>query len=77
MSAVFQREFKTYFTSPIGYIVLAMMFGLSGYYFFLYNLSGKEQPVKLPEAMEDVWNGGGAADAVTLPPSGATVLYRA
>lgn len=39
MSAVFQREFKTYFTSPIGYIVLAMMFGLSGYYFFLYNLA--------------------------------------
>ena len=48
-----------------------------GDYFFLYNLSGKEQPVKLPEAMEDVWNGGGAADTVTLPPNGATVLYRA
>ena len=39
MSAVFKREFKTYFTSPIGYIVLAMIFGLSGYYFFLYNLA--------------------------------------
>ncbi len=40
MSAIFKREFKTYFTSPIGYIVLAMIFGLSGYYFFLYNLAG-------------------------------------
>lgn len=39
MSAIFKREFKTYFTSPIGYIVLAMIFGLSGYYFFLYNLA--------------------------------------
>ena len=39
MSAVFKREFRTYFTSPIGYIVLAMIFGLSGYYFFLYNLA--------------------------------------
>ncbi len=39
MSAVFRREFKAYFTSPIGYIVLALMFGLSGYYFFLYNLA--------------------------------------
>ena len=40
MSAIFKREFKTYFTSPIGYIVLAMIFGLSGYYFFMYNLAG-------------------------------------
>lgn len=40
MSAIFKREFKTYFTSPIGYIVLAMIYGLSGYYFFMYNLAG-------------------------------------
>ena len=39
MSAVFRREFKAYFTSPIGYIVLALIFALSGYYFFLYNLA--------------------------------------
>ncbi len=39
MSAIFKREFKTYFTSPIGYVVLAMIFGLSGYYFFMYNLA--------------------------------------
>ncbi len=39
MSAIFRREFKTYFTTPIGYIVLAMIFGLSGYDFFRYNLA--------------------------------------
>ena len=41
MSAIFRREFKTYFTSPLGYIVLAMIFGLSGYFFFGDNLVGK------------------------------------
>lgn len=39
MSAVFKREFKAFFSSPIGYIVLAMLFCFSGYYFFLYNLT--------------------------------------
>lgn len=38
MSAVFKREFKAYFTSPIGYCVLAMMFGLTGFFFVLYNV---------------------------------------
>lgn len=40
MSAVFRREFKAFFTSPIGYFVLAVMFGFSGYFFTLYNLIG-------------------------------------
>ena len=38
MSAVFKREFKAYFTSPIGYCVLAMMYGLTGFFFVLYNV---------------------------------------
>ena len=38
MSAIFRRELKTYFTSPLGYIILAMVFGLSGYFFFQYTL---------------------------------------
>ena len=33
MSAIFKREFKTYFTSPIGYIILAMIFFISGLIF--------------------------------------------
>ena len=40
MSAVFRREFKAFFTSPIGYFVLAVLFGFSGYFFTAYNLIG-------------------------------------
>ena len=38
MGAVFRREFKTYFTSPIGYVVLAFLFAISGYAFYANNL---------------------------------------
>ena len=38
MGAIFRREFKTYFTNPIGYVVLAALLGISGYFFFVYNL---------------------------------------
>lgn len=40
MSAVFKREFRAYFTSPIGYVVLALIFALSGIYFYIYNILG-------------------------------------
>lgn len=40
MRAVFRREFKAFFTNPIGYIVLAVMFCTSGLFFFLYNMAG-------------------------------------
>ena len=39
MGAVFRRELRSFFTNPIGYVVLAVMFGISGYFFFYYNLS--------------------------------------
>lgn len=39
MGAVFRRELRSFFTNPIGYIALAVMFGISGYFFFHYNLS--------------------------------------
>lgn len=39
MGAVFRRELRSFFTNPIGYIVLAVMFCVSGYFFFTYNLS--------------------------------------
>lgn len=38
MTAIFKREFKTYFTSPIGYCVIAMMFALTGLLFYQYNV---------------------------------------
>lgn len=38
MGAVFRREFRSYFTNPIGYVVLAVLFCVSGYFFYAYNL---------------------------------------
>ncbi len=38
MSAIFRREFKTFFTSPIGYCVLAVIFAFSGFMFYNSNL---------------------------------------
>ncbi len=40
MSAIFRREFKSFFTNPIGYVVLAVMFCTSGLFFFMYNMAG-------------------------------------
>lgn len=39
MGAVFRREFKSFFTNPIGYVVLAVMFCASGLFFFVYNMA--------------------------------------
>lgn len=39
MGAIFRRELRSFFTNPIGYVVLAVMFCISGYFFFYYNLS--------------------------------------
>lgn len=39
MGAVFKREFRSFFTSPVGYIVFAVLFAFSGYFFFMYNMA--------------------------------------
>lgn len=39
MQAVFKKEFRSYFTTTIGFVVLAVMFLFSGFSFFMYNLS--------------------------------------
>lgn len=39
MSAIFRRELRSFFTNPIGYVVLAVMYCVSGYFFFHFNLS--------------------------------------
>lgn len=38
MSAVFKREFKAFFTSPIGYIVIAAVAFCSGLFFYIINI---------------------------------------
>jgi len=39
MSAIYKREMRAYFTSPLGYAVLAILFAFSGFLFYSYNLS--------------------------------------
>lgn len=38
MRAIFKREFKAYFHSPLGYVFIAVFYFFTAYYFFLYNL---------------------------------------
>ncbi len=38
MIAVFKREFRSFFTTPIGYVVMAILFVFSGYFFYYFNL---------------------------------------
>ena len=40
MGAIFRREIKAFFTNPIGYVVLAVFFCISGFFFFSNNLIG-------------------------------------
>lgn len=42
MSAIFKREFKSYFTSPLGYVYLAIFLFFEGYFFV--NLYGYGSP---------------------------------
>lgn len=41
MGAVFKREFKAFFTSPVGYFAMAIVFLFSGLYFTMANLLGR------------------------------------
>lgn len=43
MWAIFKRELKTYFNSSIGYIYLAVMFGLGGYQFYVLFSGGSSE----------------------------------
>lgn len=38
MRAVFRREFRAYFQSPLGYVFIAVMYFFTAYYFFTFNL---------------------------------------
>ena len=34
--AVFQKEFKSFFYTPMGYIIIALFTALTGVFFYLY-----------------------------------------
>ncbi|MBE6807115.1 MAG: ABC transporter [Ruminococcaceae bacterium] len=49
MRAIFKREMRTFFTNPVGYIVLAVLFGFSGWFFYNNNLVGSEYGMGNPD----------------------------
>lgn len=40
MMAIYKREMRSYLTSPVGYVFLAVFYAISGYYFFATSLVG-------------------------------------
>ena len=40
MTAIYKREMRSYLTSPVGYVFLAVLYAISGYYFFATSLVG-------------------------------------
>ncbi|MDD2362851.1 MAG: ABC transporter permease subunit [Oscillospiraceae bacterium] len=38
MSAIFRREFKAFFTSPVGFVVVAIVFLFTGFFFTTFNI---------------------------------------
>ena len=41
MAAVWKRECKAYFRTPLGYVIIAVAYFFTGYYFFTYNIYGE------------------------------------
>lgn len=40
MRAMLKRELRAYFLTPLGYVIIAVMYFFTAYYFFTYNLYG-------------------------------------
>jgi ABC-2 type transport system permease protein len=38
MTAIFKRELRAYFRTPLGYVLVAAMYFFTGYYYYTYNL---------------------------------------
>ncbi len=54
MTAIFKREFKAYFTTPVGYIVLAAFYFFLGLYFYMIFSNGSTQISTVIIAMSTV-----------------------
>jgi ABC-2 type transport system permease protein len=40
VNAILKRELRAYFVTPLGYVIIAVMYFFTAYYFFTYNLYG-------------------------------------
>lgn len=40
MTAILKREFGAYFRTPLGFVIIAVAYFFTGYYFFTYNIYG-------------------------------------
>jgi len=40
MNAIFKRELRAYFNAPLGYVLIAVAYFFTNYYYFTYNLYG-------------------------------------
>lgn len=40
MNAIFKRELRAYFNAPLGFVIIAVAYFFTNYYFFTYNLYG-------------------------------------
>ena len=40
MNAIFKRELRAYFNAPLGFVLIAVAYFFTNYYFFTYNLYG-------------------------------------
>ena len=54
MNAIFKREFKSYFTNPIGYIVLAVFYFFLGLYFSMIYAAGSPDIEMVISAMSTI-----------------------
>ena len=45
MKAVLKREIRSYFTSPIGYVCIAVLLALFGYWYYIVMLAGSSSNI--------------------------------
>lgn len=55
MRAIFKRELKSYFSSPIGYVCVAVLLALFGYYYFMVMQSGSTSYVTQVYGTMFIW----------------------
>lgn len=51
MIAILKRELRAYFFTPLGYVIIAVMYFFTAYYFFTYNLYGNTTDTTTPFSM--------------------------